>query len=409
MGLFRNEVLENRKAGLHGEVQLTLPLSWQLVGGLMFAIAAAGLFFLVVASYSRIETVKGIITPEGGVAQIVPTRAGTISSLPISAGDEVKRGSPLAIIKTDENSASGMASSTQILQSLGAQENDLQSQERQIAASAAAERMQLQARISGLKLDLANIGDRIAVQQELVDSARQELELAQGIAERGFISQNDIRRRRETWLTRKQTLTQLEQSLANQQSAIHEATAAMQQSRASTGAQLAALASQRSEIAQRRTNAEVSGAYRLEAPLDGTVTALTARVGQSVSPQEPIMAMVPTSSELRAELYIPTAAIGFIEVGQDVALALDAFPYQRFGTVPARITSIATAPVRQTDSRGNLTPVFIVTAVLRDDRVNAHGKQRKLIAGMTLTALITTEEQSLLEWLFEPLFAIRGR
>ena len=33
----------------------------------------------------------------------------------------------------------------------------------------------------------------------------------------------------------------------------------------------------------------------------------------------------------------------------------------------------------------------------------------ELVPGMSLTARIVTENQSLIEWLFEPLFAVRNR
>lgn len=409
MDLFRKEVLERSKERLHGSVHLVLPVSWQIIGLLFFAVVVAGLLFITFSSYSRIETVTGVITPESGIAQVVPTRAGTVSRLEIEAGEAVRRGDVLAIISTDERPPDGLASSMQILQSLEGQENILRGQEQQVSASAEAARAQLEVRIAGLETDLQSLESRIDVQRELVVSARQQLDLAENVAERGFISRNDLLRREETWLSRKQALTALEQTRASQQSAIHEARAAIRQGRATTGAQLAVLASQRSDIAQRKTGAAVSGAYRLEAPVAGTVTALTAKVGQAVSSQRPIMAIVPRDTPLRAELYVPTAAIGFLEPGQDVSLSIDAFPYQRFGTVPARITSIASAPVERSDASGNLTPVFLVVASLRRSHVNAFGSDRELIAGMTLSARITTEEQSLIEWLFEPIFAVRRR
>lgn len=407
--LFRREVLNHRADRLHGDVQMAIPVRWQAIGVLFFVIVATAGLFLYLATYTRIETVSGIIAPEGGIAQIVPTRAGTIASLPVEAGQRVGKHASLAIITTEESLAGGEASSAQILESLNAQDQSLRLQEAQISAAAASERSQLSARISGLEADVSGLRDRIEIQGGLVESARQELEAAQAIAKRGFISRRDILQREEIWLSRQQQLSQLKQSLATQLATIRESRSVIQQTDANTGAQVAALAGQRSAIAQRRTGALASGAYRLEAPIAGTVTALTAREGQAVSPQMPIMSIVPEGSELRAELYVPSNAIAFLEIGQDVALALDAFPYERFGTTPARITAIATAPITHSNAEGIAIPVYIVTASLERDRVSAYGNQKKLIAGMTLTARITTEEQSLFEWLFEPLFAVGRR
>lgn len=143
MSLFRKEVLDHRRERLHGDVHLAVPVSWQIVGGLFFVIVVAAATFLSLASYSRIETVVGVITPEAGVAEIIPTRAGTITGLFVETGEIVKPGRALAVVRIGESLVEGETSSAQILASLERQEEGLQSQAQQIAASAAAERAQL--------------------------------------------------------------------------------------------------------------------------------------------------------------------------------------------------------------------------------------------------------------------------
>lgn len=408
MSLFRPEVFEYRKDKLHGAVNLAVPISWQLVGSLFFIIVATTILFLSLAGYSRIETVAGVIVPEGGIVRIVPTRAGIVAALAVETGDMVEQGQALATIRTGEILAGG-AASDQILKALDDQERFLVRQEQQITASVVASQGQLQARISGLQADVVGLASQIDVQKKLVESARRELALAQEIAERGFVSRRDILQREETYLNRQQQLTQLTQTIAGQQAAIDEAQASIRQAGATAGVQIAALAAQKSDIAQRRTGAEVADSYRLNAPVAGIVAALTARTGQAISPQADIMAIVPSASRLRAELYVPSSAIGFLRIGQDVSLGIDAFPYQRFGTLPARVTSIATAPVTQPDAERNSRGVYIVTVSLQRETIGAYGKREPLLAGMSLTARITTERQSLIKWLFEPLFAIGGR
>jgi len=54
-------------------------------------------------------------------------------------------------------------------------------------------------------------------------------------------------------------------------------------------------------------------------------------------------------------------------------------------------------------------PVYIVRAKLDRNSVNAFGRDRALLPGMTLSARITTEHRTLLEWLFEPLYAVGRR
>lgn len=121
------------------------------------------------------------------------------------------------------------------------------------------------------------------------------------------------------------------------------------------------------------------------------------------------MLIVPTGAKLRAELAVPSAAIGFIKPDQEVRLAIDAFPYQRFGTVKGKVTTVATSAIAAHGPNGTSVPVYPVTVMLDTSSVLAYGRKEQLVSGMTLTARIVTERQSLLEWLFEPLFAVSRR
>ena len=120
------------------------------------------------------------------------------------------------------------------------------------------------------------------------------------------------------------------------------------------------------------------------------------------------MVIVPDGGRPRVELYVPTSAAGFLNKGQEVRLAVDAFPYERFGTVEARISDISSTAVAQQTNVGSV-PVYLVTAELARASVSAFGKKQPLVSGMTLTARIVTRKQSLFEWLFEPLFAVARR
>jgi membrane fusion protein len=98
-----------------------------------------------------------------------------------------------------------------------------------------------------------------------------------------------------------------------------------------------------------------------------------------------------------------------VKVGQDVRLAVDAFPYQRFGTVRGKVVTVATSSMSAQGEDGRPIVVYPVTVELEQPSVAAYGRREPLVSGMTLTARIVTEKQSLLQWLFEPLFAVQRR
>lgn len=409
MSLFRPEVLAHRADRLHGDVSLALPVSWQVIGlGLLAALAAA-VTFLAVASYSRVEAVSGTITTNRGVAGIVPAHAGVIESIEVSDGQLVSTGTRLVRIRATDILSNGEGAQANLLSAIRAQDGGLALQARQLGLAAAAEQSRQAATITGLSREIAGIDDQLVVERQLVTTAKSELDRAQEVAKNGFISRRDLQTREETWLSRRQQVSQLEANRASKASAISEAQRAAVQIGASANAQVAGLSASRSELSQRSISTDVASAFVVSAPIAGQVTALTARVGQTVSPQAALMAIVPKDATLTAELEIPSTAIGFLAAGQEVRLAIDAFPYQRFGTVKARIANVSRSAVGRVDTKGATVPVYLVTATIADPAVTAFGRRQPLLPGMALNARIVTQKQTLIEWLFEPLFAVRNR
>jgi len=407
--LFREEVLQRRANRLHGEVRIDIPVSWQLIGFTFLAALAVTLIFLFSADYSRVETVSGAIVLDQGVASIMPGRSGTIASLDAREGQKVAKGAPLAQIRSEEDAASGRTAPRRIIEALEQQDGSLAAQSALTMNAAGEEQSRGAALIGGLGNEIRSLDAQIASQQRLVEVAGNEYREVQGVAGKGFISRRDLEAREAALIARRQQLSQLEQARSAKTADMAQARRAMAQTGASAQAQAAAVSSSRAQLAQRLAEVETGRGYTLTSPIAGTVTAVTARLGQPINPQQPLMIVMPDNSVPRAELYVSTAAAGFLEVGQDVRLAVDAFPFQRFGTVAARIVQISSVAVAKATAEGGAVPVYLVTAELSEPFVTAFGRKQPLLPGMTLTARIVTEKQSLFEWLFEPLFAVRGR
>ena len=138
------------------------------------------------------------------------------------------------------------------------------------------------------------------------------------------------------------------------------------------------IAATRAQVAQQAAGNAGARSYALSAPIAGKVTALTMRSGQRVSPQTQVMTIIPEGATLRAELNVPSQAIGFIEVGQDVRLAIDAFPYQRFGTVTGKVRTVASSALTQTTPAGAVISVYPVVVELDAFAISAFGRQEQL-------------------------------
>ena len=407
--LFRHDAMNRSQVRLSGDVAIAVPVSWQFVGILMFGSVIVGVLFLSLASYSRIETAAGTITPDAGVSAIVPTRTGVIASISVKDGQMLPTGAELAAIRVEEDGASPQSPAALVQAAIARQDESLAAQSDASLASSQAQTSQLAAQRSGYIGEIAQLQAQISTQRALIESAQKDLDRARTIADRGFISGRDLQVREETLLSRQQGLAQLEQALAAKHAALAENERSAVQISAQARAQTASLAATRAQVAQQAANTAGARSYVLRAPIAGRVTALTARVGQPASPQSQLMAIVPTGAKLRAELAVPSAAIGFVRPGLEVRLAIDAFPYQRFGTVTGLVQAVAASAVNAQGPNGTTVAVYPVTVALKQNAIRAYGRSEPLVSGMSLTARIVTEKQSLLQWLFEPLFAVRNR
>lgn len=407
--LFRREVLDRRAARLHGDVNVAVPVRWQLIGFALLASLISALLFLAYASYSRVENVTGVIVLDRGIAPIVPTRSGVITTLGAREGQRVEAGAILVEVRSEESMTGGNTAPRRVIKSLEQQDATLAGQSALMMVAAGAERSRLAQQMIGLDQEISSLDEQIVSQRRLVEVADTEFRSISSVAERGFISQRDLRAREEALLSRRQQLSQLQQTRSSKASQLGEARKGIAQAEAAAQAQAAGVASSRAELAQRLADVEAVRGYTLTSPIAGTVTAVTARIGQPVTPQGAIMIVVPSDATPRAELYVPTNAAGFLTVGQEVRLAVDAYPYQRYGTVAARISEISSVAIPKVGPNGGAVPVYLLTAELSQPWVMAFGRKQQLLPGMALSARIVTEKQSLFRWLFEPLFAVSGR
>ncbi len=409
MTLFRSEALNARSERLHGDVNLAVPTSWHSLGVLILVVTLAAGVFLVTARYARSETVTGGIVADRGVAPVVSTRPGVVASILVADGDEVRAGQPVARLSFPDTLESGSGAGASVLQSLAEQEAGIAAQLGHVRAAAVADAAGLRASLAGIEQEIDAVDDQIDMQRQLVSAAEADVTAARTIAEKGFLKRHDLRALEDSWLGRKLQLSQLEASRAAKVAAKRQISQSISEGTAQAEVQTASLASARAELQQRRVGAEAASAALITAPVDGKVTALTARVGQPVGQQAPLMSIVPTSSTLRAELYVPTTAIGFMAEGQEVRVAVDAFPYERFGIIPARIERLSSSTILRSGPQGTVQPVYLATASLSRTDVPAFGRRQALLPGMTIQARVITERQSLARWLLAPLEAVKNR
>lgn len=149
------------------------------------------------------------------------------------------------------------------------------------------------------------------------------------------------------------------------------------------------------------TKARQKNAFqRLVASVDGTVQQMEVHtIGGVVEPAKPLMVIVPSSAGLEVEARILNKDVGFVRLGQEASVKLEAFSFTRYGAVPGRVRAISRDAVQDKE----LGLVYIATIVLDRAYVDANGQRHALSPGLTATVDIRTGTRSIISYLLSPL------
>jgi hemolysin D len=152
---------------------------------------------------------------------------------------------------------------------------------------------------------------------------------------------------------------------------------------------------------------------RLTAPVAGTVQQLKLHtIGGVVQPAEPLMTIVPDAGETRnkgiiAEALVLNRDIGFLRVGQEVAIKLAAFPFTDYGLIPGTLEAISRDAVEDE----TLGLVYMVRVRLECGRATGDSRRerqtvalcRRMASGMAVSAEIKTTTRRIIDYLLSPI------
>ncbi|AUW03469.1 HlyD family efflux transporter periplasmic adaptor subunit [Vibrio campbellii] len=410
--LFRQQAVDAQKQRLYGSISLAQPVSIYGVTLVLCMIVVVTAVFLFVSEYTRKETVRGYLVPEKGVLKTYASRAGTIEQLHVSEGEIVLKGQPLATLVLRQGTSSGVQLSQVVVEQYKLQ---LLSLVAELKMQDEIEQKELQR----VKQAIKDIDAKLVAYNELMQIAKDKLSLQENklsqqdkLFNDGYLSLSEYQDKQQQSLTLKQDFYNVRTSVIN-----------LHAERNSLLAQLAVLPS---EYALKRSNIERQQAdlqriisetetnyrYVIEAPDSGVVAAIPVVEGEFIASSRPLLTLLPENAVLVAELLMPTRSSGFMKLGHTAKLRFDAFPYQRFGSINSEVIRIDKSLVvdGEADLPFQLTePVYRVRTKLSSQQVIAYGEAFPLKAGMLFEADIILDKRSLIEWILDPIYSLKGR
>jgi|SRR6516162_3016120 membrane fusion protein len=412
INLFRQEAIDHQRFRIWGEVAIALPNSYALVTGFIALSVLAMALFIATHDYARKEHASGFLVPTEGIARISPPRAGTITAVHVSEGQHVGRGGPLLTVTDPETSARGENIDDAKAARLREQHAQLQDQIRLERQKAEVEEQRLQSQIRGISDEIAALARQQAIQTERVKIANRQLAGAIELADKGYLSKVEMRRRQDAYLAEQQSESALAKERADKEAGLSQHQNALQQLPIATAQRISQLKANIAELEVRLKEIDGKRGYLLSAPVSGRVSALQAWVGKLADSRMPALAIVPDGDVLEAELLVPARAIGFIAPGQTVHISYDTFPFQQFGFARGSVRTVSHTLLKPDEIVGPMIlrePSYRVGVALERQTMRAYGAELPLEPDLQVQADILFERRTLLAWILDPLLSAWSR
>ncbi len=406
-----------------------------------FAIVICALFIValawsIVGQIDIVAVAQGRIVVSQRSKLVQPLEAGVVTAIHVKDGDRVQRGQLLIELDATASRADGnrvaqehAAATSESLRTnalmralssgapptarLAPATPDTASDRSQLDAEwqdISARLAKLDSELAHRKAEAATVDEQIAKLQATLPLSRQREQDVKSLSDQGFMSSHAGQDR-----TRERI--ELERDLATLQARREETLAALRESeqakRAYQAETVRALRDRHTvaELKQRQLHEEATKTAQrtqltqLTAPVAGTVQQLAVHTsGGVVTPAQVLLVVVPHDAEVTAEVTLDNKDVGFVREGQAATVKLETFPYTRYGTVPATVTTI-TADAVNDEKRGAIFPAKLT---LTQTALAIDGKRIGLAPGMNLTAEIKTGQRRVIDYLLSPVQQVMG-
>jgi membrane fusion protein len=413
--LFRKEAVDAQRVNWMGEISLAQPLRLTLLLAFAIAIAIAVGLLLVFGTYTKRWRVAGQLVPTNGLVSVSATNAGILSRVDAAEGMRVDAGSLLAVVTSPRATLREGDTAGAVEKYIAERRDGLRSARSAQAQALASQAEGIRRQLAIARSELAKIEQQVRTRADQVKLAEESLVHLRELQRVHYASDLQVRQQDDLVLERTDQL----QTLQRDEIAARRLIAELEQSLGQADGQgLAAAAEFQGDLAaldQERVQSRAQGELAIVSPVPATVATQLVKPGQSVQAGQALFALIPGDGALEAQLLVPSRAIGSITTGAKVLLRYEAYPYQQFGYATGHVRAISRSALG-TSEQALLTGTaaageqrYRITVVLDRQTVDVHGRAERLRPGMILEADVIGERRRLIEWILDPLVAMRDR
>ncbi len=414
-----------------------------VMGGVIFCAAFAT--WAMTSQMEEVGRAQGRLVPQGAPFKVHPVVAGKISQVYVHEGQVVKAGQPIADLDNEialnrlEGLRQERASYEKELLQTGAliDKTQLEAQTRVAIAHAEiraqeAAIAQAQAKIEGQDTTIHQAEERAVTSQAVLSqlqtdatAQKERLTRLKYLVDEGALAREQLFQAQQNFGDRQRGITQQMGEIRQTVADSNRSRSDLQQAIAESQGLRALLAQRYAEgqnaqvqsqqtiqqllVQQTQLQAKLQQSEKqlqqaqteikqlvLKAPVDGVVLALNVRNrGEVVQSGQTIAEVASQTAPLMLAAALPTREAGFVKVGDPVQIKFDAYPYQDYGIVTGKVTTIA--PDIRVDER--LGAVYRVEIAL--DRPSSQTTRLKI--GQTATAEIVIRRRAVVDMLLDPI------
>ncbi len=366
------------------------PRIMRLIAWLLIAMFFAGLFAAITIHLPETVNAPFILIPKEGADPIQSPRLAVVTQIGVAEGQQVKKGDQLFVLRSDEIRGLSTDSRTYA--------EDLRTREQSLSKADAAYK-------SELEIKLAEIGQaesEVKFREKHVASSKDLVNRMETLSASGGISQVELIRLRLDLAASEKDLSVSQRTLQQVKLDRKRMEVEHSRKRGEEVAEIEKLKMRMSALKGDLVNSD-QNLLSIRAPYDAVVLSLTQRSpGSVVQSGQELCQLARLKSSVRARLTFNETAIPKLKADQRVRLFFEAFPYQRYGAVDAKLSWVSPSAVSSADG-----PHFVGLALLDETNSTKRRKPLALSVGMRGDARIVVGRRTLIEYAFEPIKQLR--
>ena len=390
---------------------------------LVLAIMVFGTAWLILAKVDVVVSAQGKVIPSGEIKILKPLESGVVSKIFVKESDRVKKGDiliqidptvtdaslsskqdDLAVINSDIALLDALINESNLskdeLNKLNSSQISLYNSQKQILASTYESN---KAKLNSAKLDIkANESEvnRLSLLLSKEEEAKTRLQkVLDLIAKKEYeeISKNiiNLKEQKDIALYRlKESNKKLEEIIEENQKAIKtiksnwiETSLSKEKEKRELSAQINAI------LFSNKTQ-------QIKSPVDGFVGKLLIHTeGGVVSPNDNLISIVPSDTPLIIKANVLNKDIGFLKPGQEVAVKIDTFSFQKYGLLHGNIIEISKDAIE--DEKLGL--IYEIKIKPKSLDIKVEGEIKQLEIGMSVIAEVKTGKRRVIELFIYPI------